>query len=247
MKLISKFILSVFFLITSNAFAQNQKVWTASSKLFGIDSTSNRGSTVTWTLGLGTGSTSAKTDSSVVAVANRNIFTRVNFVNNTANVVVDTVKVSETLNSCVTTTANKLIEIFPLPSFTLPSNQTICAGSTPTNFNLVISNYSNISAIGNFNLSYELRAISPSGTALGGASSASITGINSNTIPINVTAWPSLSPNTTYYFVITTFGSEITTPTPVPGNISASGISSLPQTLTITVQPALTNPNILAY
>jgi hypothetical protein len=247
MKLTFKFTFILLLLTATNALAQNQKVWTGSSKLFGIDSTANRGSNVNWNLGLGTGSTSTKTDSNVVSVANRTIFTRANFINTTSAMVVDTIKVTETLNSCITTTGIKLIEVFPLPTFNLASNQTLCAGSSPSNFNLVISNYAAINSIGNFSISYELRAGSTIGTPLGGASSGNLTGINSNTIPINVSSWPALTANTTYYFIITAFGSEITSPIPVPGNIGPSGLASFPQTYTITVQPSLTNPSIISY
>ncbi|MBU3664132.1 MAG: hypothetical protein FGM41_13195 [Bacteroidetes bacterium] len=248
MKNIYKIFSVLLLLIASNAMAQNQKVWSGSSKLFGIDSTANRGSTITWNLGLGTGSTSSKTDSVVTAVSNRNIFTRASFANTTAAMIVDTIKVIETLNACSTSTSSKLIEVFPIPLISVPTtNQTLCSGIAPANFNITLSNYAAITNIGTFNLTYEVRLGSANGTALGGASNGSISGINSTTIAINTSAWPSLSANSTYYFVITSFGSSLASPTPLPGNLSASSLSTFPQTYAITVQPTLTTPSIIAY
>jgi hypothetical protein len=241
-------ILCLFFLFcASNSFAQNQKVWTGNSKLFGIDSTANRGSSITWNLGLGTGSTSSKADSSVTAVGNRTIFTRVNFANATSAMIVDTVKVFETLNGCSTSVSSKPVEVYPLPVISVPANQTLCSGVSPANISLSLTNYAAISGIGTFTLSYELRAGSASGTALGGASSATVSGINSSSISINTSSWPSLTAGTTYYLVITAFGSELASPTPLPGNVSASVLASFPQTYTITVYPNLTAPSIIAY
>jgi hypothetical protein len=247
MKNIYKILLLLLLFVASNTMAQNQKVWSGSSKLFGIDSTTNRGSTITWNLGLGTGSTSTKTDSAVTAVVGRNIFTRASFANSTAAMIVDTIKVSETLNACSTSTSSKLIEVFPIPVISVPTNQTLCSGIAPANFNITLSNYVAITNIGTFNLTYEVRLGSATGIALGGASSGSVTGINSTTIAINTSAWPTLSANSTYYFVITSFGSSLASPTPLPGNISASSLATFPQTYTITVQPTLSAPTIIAY
>jgi len=242
----NKILSILFLLVTTSAMAQNQKVWSGTSKLFGVDPNTNPTSTVNWTLGNFTGSTSSKADS---AVSSRNIFTRVSWNNPTSNMLVDTVKVSETLNGCISSIATKLVEVYPLPTLTMGTNQTICAGLTPSNFSFDISNYANISGIGTFNISYELRAGSATGTALGSGSSANITGINSGTVNINTSAWPSLAANTTYYFVITNFGSEITTAgsNPAPGNLSTAAIDALPRTYTITVQPNVAAPSIIAY
>lgn len=247
MKTCYKILCLFFFFCASSSFAQNQKVWTGSSKLFGIDSTANPGSSITWNLGLGTGSISSKSDSAVSAVGNRAIFTRVSFANSTAAMVVDTVKVSESLNGCSTSISSKLVEVYPIPTFTVPANQTLCSGISPSNFSLTLSNYAALSGIGTFTLSYEVRAGSSSGTALGGGSTATLTGINSTTVAINTSSWPSLSAGTTYYLVITAFGSELTSPTPLPGNVSSSVLATFPQTYTLTVYPNLTAPSIIAY
>jgi hypothetical protein len=244
MKNIYKFLSLLLLLIASNAMAQNQKVWSGTSKLFGINASANPTSTVNWSVGNGTGSTTTKSDTS-----GRAIFSRYSWVNGTANMIVDTVKVSETVSGCISTVTSKLVEVYPLPTLTMGTNQTICAGAAPANFSLTIGNYANISSIGNFTISYELRAGSVTGTPLGSGSSASVTGINSNTVNINTSSWPSLAANTTYYFVITNFGSEIASAgsNPAPGNLSATDIAALPRTYTIAVNPTITSPSIIAY
>ncbi|MEB3150835.1 MAG: hypothetical protein VKL60_17690 [Sphaerospermopsis sp.] len=163
--------------------------------------------------------------------------------------VLDTVKVSETISGCISSEATKLVEVFPLPTLTLGSNQTICAGASPSDFNVTISNYANISGIGTFTVSYELRAGSATGTPLGGASTATINNINSGTISIPASSFTGFTPGTTYYFVVTNFGSEIsaTASNPAPGNISSTAVDALPRTYTITVNPAITAPSIMAY
>ena len=241
-----KFLSLMLLLIASGTMAQNQKVWTGTSKLFGINASTNPTSTVNWSVGNYTGSTSSKADS---AVSSRNIFSRVTWANSTANMLVDTVKVSETISGCVSAVVPKLVEVYPLPTLTMGTNQTICSGAAPTNFSFTIGNYANISSIGTFTISYELRAGSATGTALGSGSTASVTSINSNTVTINTSTWPTLTANTTYYFVITNFGSEIALAgsNPAPGNLSTTDIAALPRTYTITVNPAITAPTIIAY
>ena len=225
-----------------------QKVWTGTHKYFGVDSTANRGATVTWTVVKPTGSTSVQTDS-IPTVHTRAIFTRINWVNGTAAMLVDTVKVTETLNGCVSSIASKPIEVYPLPTLSLPTNQTICSGASALDFNLTISNYTSISAMANLTISYELRAGSATGTPLGGTSTATLTGINSGTVSIPASTWTGLVASTTYYFVITNFGSEIAAAgsNPAPGNLSIAAIAALPRTYTITVNPAITTPTIIAY
>jgi hypothetical protein len=225
MKHIYKILSVMLILLASSAMAQNQKVWTGTHKYFGVDSTANRGATVTWTVVKPTGSTSVQTDS-IPTVHTRAIFTRINWVNGTAAMLVDTVKVTETLNGCVSSIASKPIEVYPLPICSLSTNQTICAGASPANINLTISNHTAIAGIGPLNLSYQLRAGSPTGTPLGGASSGTINNITSGTVPINTASWPALSNNTTYYLIITNFGSDIVTSggNPAPSNISATSI-----------------------
>jgi hypothetical protein len=254
MKHIYKILSVMLILLASSAMAQNQKVWTGTHKYFGVDSTANRGATVTWTVVKPTGSTSVQTDS-IPTGHSRAIFTRINWVNGTAAMLVDTVKVTETLNGCISSITTKPIEVYPLPICSLSTNQTLCAGAAPANITLTISNYPAISGIGPLNLSYELRAGSPTGTPLGGASSGSITNITSGTIPpitINTASWPALANNTTYYLIITNFGSDIVTAgaNPAPGNVSTASLAlaaSFPQTYTITVQPAIAAPTIIAY
>jgi hypothetical protein len=240
-----KFLSLMLFLIASSTMAQNQKVWTGTSKLFGVNGATNPTSSVNWSVGNATGSSTTKLDTTLA----RAIFSRYTWVNSTANMIVDTVKVSETISGCVSAVVPKLVEVYALPTLTMGTNQTLCSGVAPTNFSFTIGNYANISSIGTFTISYELRAGSATGTALGSGSTASITGINSNTVNINTSAWPSLTANTTYYFVITNFGSEITTAgsNPAPGNLSTSDIAALPRTYTITVNPAITSPTIIAY
>lgn len=249
MKHIYKFLSLLLFLLASSAMAQ-QKVWTGTSKLFGVNPATNPTSTVNWSLG--TGSTSSKSDITDT-ISTRLIYTRVNWVNSTAAMIVDYVNVTETLNGCVSSIASKPIEVYPLPICSIVgSNQTLCAGASPANITLNISNYTAIAGIGPLNLSYQLRAGSPTGTPLGGASSDTINNITSGTVPINTTSWPALSNNTIYYLIITSFGSDIVTAggNPAPGNISATSLAlaaSFPQNYTITVQPAITTPTIIAY
>jgi hypothetical protein len=244
MKNINKFLSLMLVLFASSAMAQNQKVWTGTSKLFGINAATNPTSTVNWSVRNATGSTTTKVDTS-----GRAIFSRYSWGNSTTSMIIDTVRVSETINGCLGDTAKKAIEVYPLPTLTMGSNQTICAGATPINFSFDISNYASISGIGTFTISYELRAGSASGTPLGSGSTATLTGINSSTVNINTSAWPSMTANTTYYFVITNFGSEIAASgsNPAPGNLSTTDIAALPRTYTITVNPAITAPSIIAY
>ncbi len=236
-------IMLAFGLFSQTAFAQNQKVWTGAQKYFGVDSTANKYSSVDWTLGKPAASTSVKTDS---VVYTRNLFTRVNFSNPTAAMLVDTVKVIETLNGCPSSSISKLVEVYPLPICSLGSNQTICGGGTVANFNVYISNYAAISGIGTFSLSYEMRTGSATGTVF---SSGNLTGINSGTLAINASAWTGMVAGTSYYFVITAFASEITATAsnPAPGAIDASALASLPKTYTIIVNPATVTPSIKAY
>lgn len=230
--------------------AQNQKVWTGTSKLFGINDATNPGSSVTWNLGLGTGSTSSKTDSTVSA---RAIFTRINWSNPTAAMIVDTVKVSETVSGCPSVIVSKLVEVYPLPICSIGSNQTLCYGVSPVSFTLNITNYSDITGIKDFPISYEVRAGSTTGTALGGTSTGSTT-LSAASTTINPSTWPSMAAGTTYYFVITSFGSSIsaTGNNPAPGNISLTGIGAnayavLPTNNTYIISPVITAPSIIAY
>jgi hypothetical protein len=245
MKNINKFLSLLLVLLASSAMAQNQKVWTGTSKLFGINGATNPTSTVNWSVGNATGSTTTKLDTTLARV----LFSRYSWVNSTAAMIVDTVKVSETISGCVSTVASKLVEVYPLPTLSLPTNQTICSGASALDFNLTISNYTSISAMANLTISYELRAGSATGTPLGGTSTATLTGINSGTVSIPASTWTGLVASTTYYFVITNFGSEIAAAgsNPAPGNLSIAAIAALPRTYTITVNPAITTPTIIAY
>lgn len=244
MKNIYKFLSLLLLLIASNAMAQNQKVWSGTSKLFGVNASANPTSTVNWSVGNGTGSATTKLDTS-----GRAIFSRYSWVNSTANMIVDTVKVSETVSGCISTIANKLVEVYPLPTLTMGTNQTICAGASAANFDFTIANYANISGIGTFTISYELRAGSATGTALGGSSTANVTSISSNTVSIPASTFTGLAAGTTYYFVITNFGSELALAgsNPAPGNLSTTDIAALPRTYTIAVNPTITSPSIIAY
>ncbi|MDZ4668947.1 MAG: hypothetical protein SGJ00_13860 [bacterium] len=226
--------------------AQNQKVWTNTSKLFGINGATNPTSTISWSVGNFTASTTSKADSLIAA---RATFARYSWLNPSASLIVDTVKVSESVSGCLSSTVSKLIEVYPLPSLTMGTNQTICSGALPAAFSFSISNYASISGIGNYTISYELRAVSATGTALGGSSTATVTGVNSGTVNISTTGWPAMTAGTTYYFVITNFGSEITATAsnPAPGNLSSIDIAALPRTYTIAVNPAITAPSIQAY
>lgn len=230
--------------------AQNQKVWTGSSKLFGINGATNPTSSVTWNLGLGTASTSSKTDSIVSA---RAIYTRVNWSNPTTAMIVDTLKVFETVNACPGLMSTKLVEVYPLPICSIGSNQILCAGVAPASFTLSITNYSAISGIKDFPISYEVRAGLITGTALGGTSTGSTTLTTASTT-INPSTWPSMTAGTTYYFVITSFGSSIsaTGTNPAPGNIglTGTGVSAyaiLPSNNTFTISTILGTPIITPY
>ncbi len=230
--------------------AQNQKVWTETSKLFGVNATTNPGSTVTWNLGLGTGSTTSKTDSTVSA---RSIFTRVNWSNPTAAMIVDTVKVSETVSGCPSVIVSKLVEVYPLPICSIGSTQTLCYGVAPNSFSLNITNYTAITGIKDFPITYEVRAGSTTGTALGGTSTGSTTLAAAST-SINPSTWPTMVAGTTYYFVITSFGSSITATgtNPAPGNISLTGSGAtayavLPTNNTFVISNVVNAPSITAY
>lgn len=225
-------------------FSQNQKVWSGTSKLFGIDPSGNPGSTVSWSIGNGSSSSSSKADS---VVATRAIFSRYSWVNGGSNYTTDTIKVNEIVSGCTSTTISKLIEVYPNPSLTVPaSNQTICAGLAPADFGLNLSNYAAISGIGTFAISYELRIGSASGTVF---TSGNISGINSGTINVATASWPSMSAGTSYYFVVTNFGSEQSSSgnNPAPGNVSAATLASFPSTYFIQVNSSINAPSIQAY
>ena len=225
------------------AHAQNQKAWTGTSKLFGINGTTNPGSVVTWTLGLGTSSTSSKLDSSV---SSRNLFSRITCTNASASMIVDTVKVGETVGGCAGAITSKIMEVYPLPVCSLPTSQSLCNGASLASFNLYITNYAAISGIGNLTLTYQVRAGSSTGTALGGSSSGTLTGIASSSTTINPATWPAMTAGTTYYFVITSFGSTTTSGGhPAPGNIAS--VTSFPTTYTFIINPAVVAPTITAY
>jgi hypothetical protein len=245
MKNIYKLLFLVLIFASTAAMAQNQKVWTGTSKLFGINAATNPTSTVNWSVGNATGSTTTKLDTTLTRV----IFSRYSWVNSTAAMIVDTVKVSETISGCVSTVASKLVEVYPLPTLTMGSKDTICAGVKPNNFSFTVSNYSILNGIiDTLKVYYELRAGSVTGSPLTG-STDSVTVINSGTVNINTSAWAIPLPNTTYYFVITNFGSGKVAAgsNPAPGNLSTTDIASLPRTYTITVNPAITAPSIIAY
>jgi len=230
--------------------AQNQKVWTGTTKLFGVNATTNPTSSITWNLGLGTSSTSSKTDSTV---SSRAIFTRVNWSNPTAAMIVDTVKVSETVSGCPSVIVSKLVEVYPLPICSIGSTQTLCAGVAPATFTLNITNYAAITGIKDFTITYEVRAGSTTGTALGGTSTGSTT-LTTTSTSINPSTWPTMTAGTTYYFVITSFGSTITASStnPAPGNISITGSGAtayavLPTNNTFVNSTVVTAPTIIAY
>jgi hypothetical protein len=224
--------------------SQNQKVWSGTSKLFGIDPTGNPGSSVTWTIGNGSSSTSSKADS---LVATRAVFARYSWVNGGSNFTTDTIKVNEIVSGCTSTTISKLVDVYPNPILTVPaSNQTICAGLAPVDFGLNLSNYAAITGIGTFALSYELRIGSASGTVF---TSGNMSGINSGTVNVATASWPSMSAGTSYYFVVTNFGSEQSASgsNPAPGNVSATTIASFPNTYYIQVNASISAPSIQAY
>jgi hypothetical protein len=234
---------ALFVLITCGTLmvsAQTQKAWTGTSKLFGINGTTNPGSTVNWTLV--TAGTSSKADS---AVSSRNLFTRVTYNNGTAAMIRDTLRVSETVSGCSGSVTNKAVEVYPLPICSLPTSQNICFGGTAANFNVFINNFAAISGIGGLTFNYELRSGSATGSVVSSAS-GSVTGITSSPVTISTSGWPTLTPGATYYFVITSFGSTNTAGGhPAPGNIAS--VASFPTTYTILINPAIAVPTITAY
>ncbi|MDZ4668019.1 MAG: hypothetical protein SGJ00_09055 [bacterium] len=230
--------------IGHSGISQNQKVWSGTSKLFGINAASNSGSSVNWSIGNAGSSSSSKLDSSI---AGRAIFSRFSWANGSVSMVVDSVKVNETVSGCIGSTTTKLVEVYPAPTITLPSSsQVLCSGVAPANFDASLTNYGAISGIGTFLLNYEIRKDSASGSLF---ASGIISGINSGTVTINTGAWPSMNAGTSYYFVITQFGSEQSSAgnNPSPGNISTAAITGLPQTYSITINPTITPPSIQAY
>ena len=115
MKNINKFLFLVLLFASTIAMAQNQKVWTGTSKLFGVNGATNPTSTVNWSVGNATGSTTTKLDTTLA----RALFSRYSWVNSTASMIVDTVKVSETVSGCVSTLSSKCSRCRLAPS--LPS------------------------------------------------------------------------------------------------------------------------------
>lgn len=242
------FLLTMFTIFYFNSFAQNQKTWNGNTSGFRIDTTVNAGSQVTWNLTLGAGSASSKLDG-----GGRSGLTTVTWGNTTAAMIRDTIKAFETLFGCTSNLVNKPIDVYPKPVVSVSVNDTLCIGASLGTKTLSVSNYATIggaSNLGEFNITYELRSGSTSGTnVLGTAVTLPTT---SGSISLTSIPTSSLSAGT-YYLVITGFASNLsaTASNPAPGSYAggnaAATLAAIPTNYLIYVRPAITTPTIQAY
>jgi hypothetical protein len=242
------FLLTILTIFYFNSFAQNQKTWNGNTSGFRIDTTVNAGSQVTWILTLGAGSTSSKLDG-----GGRSGLTTVTWGNTTAAMIRDTIKAFETLDSCMSSLVNKPIDVYPKPTVTVGTNDTICLNAVLGTKTLNVSNYATIggaSNLGEFNITYELRSDSTSGTTVLGSSSTLLT--TSGSISLTSIPTSSLSAGI-YYLVITGFASNVTATAsnPAPGSYAGGNapatIAAIPTNYAIHIRPAITTPAIQAY
>lgn len=240
----------VFAFFSNDLLAQNQKAWNGNISGFRIDTTINTSSLVTWSVTLGSGSTSSKVDG-----GGRGGLTTVTWGNASSAMIRDTIKAFETLNGCTSSLVNKPIDVYPKPVVSIGVNDTLCVGGTLSSKTLTVSNFSAIggsSNLGEFNITVDLRIGSASGlSAIGGPvalPSATSSGV------ISVPAIPTGSlPTGTYYLVITNFASNVAAATnnPAPGSYasgnSAATVSAIPTNYIVYIRPAFTTPIIQAY
>lgn len=249
-KLLSIIILAIILLGAINILqAQNQKVWNGNTSNFRIDTTVNATSLVTWSLTLGSGSTSSKVDGGGSRVGN----TTATWGNSTAAMIRDTIKAFETLNGCTSSLVNKPIDVYPKPVVSLGTNDTICLGATVSTKTLTVSNYSAIggaSNLGEFAITFELRSGSTSGTNVLGIPVT----LNTTSGVISISSIPSASlPTGTYYLVITGFASNVsaTSNNPAPGSYArgnaAATLAAIPTNYLIYIRPNFSTPAIQAY
>jgi hypothetical protein len=242
------FLFSILITFYFNSFAQNQKTWNGNTSGFRIDTTVNAGSQVTWILTLGAGSTSSKLDG-----GGRSGLTTVTWGNTTAAMIRDTIKAFETLDSCTSNLVNKPIDVYPKPIVSVSNNDTLCIGSSLGTQTLTVSNYAIIggaSNLGEFNITYELRSGSTSGTNVLGTPVI----LTTTTGSISLTSIPTASLSAgTYYLVITGFASNLaaTASNLAPGSYAGGNapatIAAIPTNYAIHIRPAITTPAIQAY
>jgi len=249
-KLASIIILAIIIMCSFNTLqAQNQKAWNGNTNGFRIDSTVNATSVVTWSLILGSGSTSSKVDGGGSRVGN----TTTTWGNATAAMIRDTVKAFETLNGCTSSLVNKPIDVYPKPVVSLGTNDTICLGATLGTKTLSVSNYSAIggaSNLGEFAITFELRSGSTSGTNVLGVPVTLPTTLGA----ISISSIPSSGLSAgTYYLVVTGFVSNVsaTSNNPAPGSYAsgnaAATLAAIPTNYLIYIRPNITTPAIQAY
>jgi hypothetical protein len=248
---IKTIILFIVFAFFSNVvLSQNQKAWNGNIGGFRIDTTINSSSQVTWSLTLGSGSTTSKVDG-----GGRKGLTTVTWGNTTSAMIRDTIKAFETLNFCTSSLVNKPVDVYPKPVVSIGGNDTLCIGGTLSSKTLTVSNYSTIggaSNLGEFNITVDLRIGSTSGlSAIGGPftlPSATSSGV------ITVPAIPTGSlPTGTYFLVITNFASNVAAASnnPAPGSYasgsSVATVTAIPTNYLVYIRPAFTTPTIQAY
>ncbi len=229
--------------------AQNQKAWNGNTGGFRIDTTVNNNSVVTWSLTLGSGSSSSKIDGGGARVG----LTTVTWGNTTSAMIRDTVKAFETLNGCTSSLVNKPVQVYPKPTVSISVNDTICVGGSLGTKTLTVSNYSAIggaSNLGEFAITFELRIGSTIGTNVLGIPVTMTTTTGAITLP----AIPASSfVAGTYYLVITGFASNVTASTnnPAPGSYAsgnaAATLAAIPTNYLVYIRPIITSPIIQAY
>lgn len=229
--------------------AQNQKAWNGNTGGFRIDTTVNATSVVTWSLTLGSGSTTSKVDGGGSRVGN----TTTTWGNATAAMIRDTIKAFETLNGCTSSLVNKPIDVYPKPVVSLGTNDTICLGATLGTKTLSVTNYSAIggsSNLGEFAITFELRSGSTSGTNVLGVPVT----ITTTAGVISIASIPTSGLIAgTYYLVVTGFASNVsaTSNNPAPGSYAsgnaAATLAAIPTNYLIYIRPNFTTPAIQAY
>lgn len=249
-----KSVFSIFFvsviLFTNNLMAQNQKAWNGNIGGFRIDTTINSSSQVTWSLTLGSGSTTTKVDG-----GGRGGITTVAWGNATSAMIRDTIKAFETLNGCTSSLVNKPIDVYPKPVVSIGTNDTLCVGGILGSKTLTVTNFSTIggsSNLGEFNITVDVRSGSTTGTSVIGGPVTLPSATSSGSISVPSIPTGSL-PAGTYYLVITNFTSNVTATSnnPAPGSYasgnSAATVTAIPTNYLIFIRPAITTPPIQAY
>ncbi len=241
----------VMFLANTSLVMAQQKAWSGNNNSFGIDSLNNP-STISWTLTNGAG-----TGVSTNAVGGgKGVRTTTLWQNTGSAIKYDTIEAFETMNSCVSTVVKKGVNVYPLPTVSMGTVDTICYGGTLGTKTLTISNFATIGGaanMGNFNINLDLRVGSTSGASVPGASTIlTFTNQSSNTISLTVPAATLASG--TYYLVVTGFQSTTAASgtagtaayLPAPGSV-ANTVTAIATNYTVYVRPQVVTSPILSY